>query len=102
VRLLQARPIPFATDKFFKNRENLLAIVIDAPYVIPKVVLELLVGQPFLEQWFRDIDVAAECFERVASQEKAIEHGRFTLGGQRVEVVSELCIPHKAPLKTAV
>jgi hypothetical protein len=78
--LLQARAIPFAGNKLLKNGEHLFAIAVDTFQIITKTGFESGSAEPFVKQWFRDIDIATQCFHRVAAQKQTVKHRRLALG----------------------
>src|SRR4051794_11526467 len=100
--LLQTRAISLASDEFLKYREDLFAVVIHTFQVVVKAGFESLRIQPLFEKRSGDIDIFAQCLDGVSAKEQTIKHCGLPLRSKRVEVISELRVPHRAPRKKAV
>ena len=100
--LLQTRAVTFAADKFLEDREDLFPVLVNPFQIVPEPGLETWCFQPLLEERTGYINVAAKGLDRVATEEKSVEHRGLTLAGQRVEVISELSCSHRTPRKKAV
>ena len=79
--LLESAATAFVEDEFVEDGENLFAVAVELPEVIAEVAFVLAAGLPLLEERHGAIDIAAECVDRVAAEEEAIEQGRFATGG---------------------
>jgi hypothetical protein len=81
---LDSAAAAFVEDEFVEDGEDLLSVVVELPEVVAEVAFVLAAGLPFLEERRGDINVATEGVDGVASEEEAIEEGRFAAGGQRI------------------
>ena len=100
--LLNSNPVFLVQNQLIENRQHLLAILVNPPQRIPKVVLVAPGAKPFLQQNPWHIDIPAQGFRGVSPQEKAIEHGRLALRGEWIKFVPGCHANHFSTKKASI
>lgn len=83
-----------AVHQFFENSKHLFTVRVNTFEVISKSRLESRRLHPLFDNRLGNINVTTQRVHRVTPEEKPVKHGRFALGGQRIEVVSYLQVLH--------
>src|SRR5438309_1182896 len=83
-------------DQILEDGQHLFTVVVHPLQIVAESGLKPRSTKPLSQQRLRNVDIAPERVSRMAPQKKSIEHRSLTLRGKRVEVVSELSVPHKA------
>ena len=68
-RLLPALVGSFAGDEGVEDRQNALAVAVHAPQIVAEALVVFAGPHPFLEDFWGDIDLLAQAFDRMSPQE---------------------------------
>lgn len=88
--LLNRRADALAVDQFIEDREDLLAVLVQAHEGLAELGLLPLPLEPFLDDLFGNVDVTAQGVGRMAAQKQPVEQRRFLVGSGGIEVVPAL------------
>ena len=82
--------------------------MIDPRDLFVEGLLERLPFEKFVDQFAGKLNVPAKVLSRVAAQEETVEHGRFSLRRQGIDILgkssrfTEVMFDHREPSKTVI